>query len=103
LILAISDPIAALMGKTWPIGKFNIGNIHKTLIGSASFFISATLLTFFTFTPTLATTLIQAVLVSAIIAVIATVVEAISTKGYDNLTIPLAVLAALYAIPYMIE
>ncbi len=102
LILAISDPIAALIGKTWPIGKFNIGKIHKTLIGSASFFISAVVLTLFTFTPTLATTPFKAVTISIIIALIATIVEAFSTKGYDNLTIPLAVLASLYTIPYSI-
>src|SRR4029077_1728821 len=44
LILAIADPVAALTGKKWPYGKYNIMGESKTLIGSAMFFITALLI-----------------------------------------------------------
>lgn len=42
LILAISDPLAALvLGKTWPWGVYKSGEDKKTLMGSMAFFVSA--------------------------------------------------------------
>ena len=36
LVLAISDPLAALFGKRWPKGEFTVGKDSKTLFITAS-------------------------------------------------------------------
>ena len=41
LIMAISDPLAALTGKSWPIGQYRVGKETKTLTGSLFFMLSA--------------------------------------------------------------
>lgn len=83
LILALCDPIAALIGKRWPIGKIR----NKTLMGSFAFFIVAFALSFI-FT--------HSILLSIAIAIISTLAEAISPRGYDNITIPSSVLLVLF-------
>lgn len=96
LILAICDPLAALFGKRWPIGKYKIGMDNKTLMGSGVFFISAMIicLLFFCF-PNLEKTPLELILHSVFISFIAALTEAYSKRGYDNLTIPAAVLFCL--------
>lgn len=90
LILAICDPLAALVGKRWPWGKYSIFGNHKSLAGSFVFFIIASILSCFYIQQYAALNL--GVLIPALlIALVATVAEAISNKGFDNITIPLAV------------
>ena len=97
LILAICDPLAALFGKKFNYGKFKIGKEIKTLSGTIAFFISCVALSLFVFlffsifeseSPKL-------VLTSLVIALCSAIIEAISGKGSDNLTIPAGVLAML--------
>ena len=96
LILAICDPLAALFGKRWPIGKYKVGMDNKTLMGSTTFLVSAIILTLlFFFFPRVEKTTLQLVLHSVFIAFISATAEAFSKRGYDNLTIPAAVLACL--------
>lgn len=94
LILAVSDPLAAIFGKKWPKGKYKVLNETKTLVGSAAFFISAFILSAIMMLP-LAPTLGIIIGLSAMIACAATFVEAISQKGFDNLLIPLAAAGVL--------
>lgn len=102
LILAICDPVAALMGKRWPKGKYAIGKETKTLMGSGMFLLSALIvygtldLCLFPGTPV-------ALLIAKgfVIAVISCVAEALSGKGTDNLTIPAAVLLGLFITPFI--
>jgi phytol kinase len=96
LILAVCDPIAALTGKTWPKGSYTIGNDTKTMMGSSMFFIAA-----------IVTVMVSFLVVendlnwgeraiwSATIALVTTLAEAVSGKGYDNLTIPGSALLVL--------
>jgi dolichol kinase len=95
LILAICDPIAALVGIRWPLGKFKTFGTTKTLSGSIGFFIASILIT----TPMLASTTTTEwpilLLVSLVLSAITAFVEAISHKGYDNVTIPGSVVAVL--------
>ena len=96
LILAICDPVAALTGKTWPVGKYKVGKENKTLLGSSMFFLSALVLGFLLFralNPQLA--LAHILLSTVLVALISSIAEALSRKGYDNLTIPAAVLLTL--------
>ena len=101
LILAICDPIAALMGKRWPKGKFSVGKETKTLMGSSMFLISA-LLVYCTLTACLQphTSILMLVWRGLIVASITCIAEAVSGKGTDNLTIPAAALMALYITNY---
>ncbi len=96
LILSICDPLAALFGKRWPIGKYKIGMDNKTLMGSGVFFVSAVILILlFFFFPRVEKSTLELVLHSIFIAFIAAFVEAYSKRGYDNLTIPASVLVCL--------
>jgi dolichol kinase len=97
LILAICDPVAALMGKRWPKGKYAIGKETKTLMGSGMFLFSALIvygtlmLCLFPGTP-----LVLLIAKGLVVATISCVAEALSGKGTDNLTIPVAVLLGLF-------
>jgi len=95
LLLAICDPIAALFGKRWPLGKYRIGSDNKTMMGSSAFLISALIVLIglaVIFNEELSFKLIYELLLTALIAAIA---EALSGKGTDNLTIPLSSLGML--------
>jgi phytol kinase len=96
LTLAICDPIAALTGKRWPIGKYKVGKDSKTLMGSSMFFLSALILSWYfirTFTGDDKISIIGSALA---VSAVATMTEAISRRGLDNITIPGAVLVMLF-------
>jgi phytol kinase len=99
LVLAISDPAAGLLGVN--VKRFNHRitifslTLHKTWLGSAAFFISS----FFISVLVLYYTRLQfdAVTfgVSFAVAVVSTIIEMFSTRGYDNLFIPAGVILVL--------
>jgi len=97
LTLAICDPIAALAGKKFPYGKFKIGKDTKTMVGSLSFFVSSLLLTlsvyFYLFHGSFSLAAIFPM--AFMIAALASISEALSGKGIDNITIPATVLLVL--------
>lgn len=102
LTLAICDPIAALAGKRWPLGKYTIGKDTKTLMGSGMFLLSAFIVYFVTVSMLNPQTGIQPLIFRGlIVAIIACTAEAVSGKGTDNLTIPAAVLGGLYFTNYV--
>lgn len=102
LILAICDPVAALMGKKWPVGKFRVGKGNKTLMGSGMFFLTAfTIVILFSLLSAGETTIPKLLLEAALVACISCTSEALSGKGYDNLTIPASVLLSLILIPHL--
>ncbi len=95
LILAFCDPIAALSGKNFPYGKYTIGAAKKTAIGSMMFFLSACLV-YFCIGLFLHLNIDNHFIIKGLgIALATTFAEAISGKGYDNITIPLGALGAL--------
>lgn len=89
LILAISDPLAALFGKKWPIIKYRVGTGFKSILGSSVFFISSYLISFSILINLIGDGFSSIALSSLIIAFTTTVSEAFSTNGMDNLYIPL--------------
>lgn len=95
LILALSDPLAALAGKSMPIGPYLVFGQSKTLMGSSAFFVSALLCTTLALWLMEGAALPKAFIAGAFIALVTTTVEAISHKGYDNLLIPISGIAAL--------
>lgn len=99
LVLAVGDALAALIGQ-----KVRFRHIYflspdkKTIEGSSAMLLSSWLALVVTFiyfgvTPD---TRISIAVISLFIALIATVVEAVSSKGSDNLTLPLSVAWILY-------
>jgi dolichol kinase len=103
LILAICDPLAALFGKRWPYGKYQVRKETKTFIGSAAFFLSAFLIccSLFIFMNHTKHAILQTILASALIALTTTITEAICTKGTDNLFIPFTALFSLCFTSYL--
>jgi CDP-diglyceride synthetase len=92
LILAVCDPIAALVGKKWKYGRYSMGVESKTAMGSSAFLVSCFLILAFSFGMNIP--LGKCLLIAAI----ATTTEAVSKRGSDNLTIPAVVLLCLIAL-----
>ena len=95
LILAISDPIAALVGKSWAKGKYKTFGQTKTLSGSGGFLISSLIICLGLFIGLESIPLFKAIIISYAVAFTTTLAEALSHKGYDNFTIPAAALLIL--------
>lgn len=96
LVLAISDPLAALCGRKWPWAPYRIGRSPKTVLGSLVFFGSALLVAILSWQYLYGTGLLAGNLPAfAAIALLATVAEAVSPNGYDNLSVPFAVILGL--------
>lgn len=96
LILAICDPVAALVGRRFPFGKYRVLGCAKSVSGSAAFLICASLVTavtVFAFHNVPSETLL-----TLSVPAIATIAEALGVKGMDNLTIPASVVLTLCMI-----
>jgi dolichol kinase len=95
LILALADPVAALVGQKYPYKKYNLRGITKTISGSSGFFIVAYIVSTVSLILKTDGTLFFAITASFLIAFITTITEAISIKGYDNLLIPTSAIGTL--------
>lgn len=89
LVMAWGDGMAAIIGQRFGQHKYQIGTITKSWEGSlamatASFMVSELILL------VVAGNTWQIVLISLIVAVISTILEAFSKFGLDNLTVPLS-------------
>jgi dolichol kinase len=96
LVLAICDPLAAVVGKRFPFGKYRIMGGGKSAAGSLAFFVSALLVTVstvFAFNDVR-----SGMLLIALVPCVATVAEALGVKGMDNFTIPASVVSTLCLI-----
>lgn len=96
LSLALADPAAALVGKKWGKRKYTLFNHTKSYIGSAACAVVASVLCFTALRNQWPESSFAFVLCfSLAYALIIALAEAISTKGWDNFTIPIAGLIAL--------
>lgn len=97
LILAICDPIAALVGKKMKFGEYNIMGHNKTLAGNIGFFMSCFVMcfsiAFFSYSD-----LVTPIVAAFSVSILCTIAEGVSINGYDNLTIPATTIGTLYAI-----
>lgn len=102
LVLAVCDPVAALTGKKWPWGRYYNGKDYKTLVGSFLFLLSAWLISsaLFYFSG-IEWSMLQELSAGFIIALVSSFAEAFSRKGYDNITIPAAVLLGLMIVHHL--
>ena len=90
LILAISDPVASLLGKKINYNKsFNLYGDHKTYIGSSAMFISSFLISLISTSYLFNWGFQFCFIASIFIGLSSTISESISHKGSDNLSIPI--------------
>ncbi len=86
LIMGYGDGFAAIIGKLIKSKKYKIGNTTKSLAGSLTMFlVSLIIVSIFFYMSSINLWYLKAV----IVAIIATIVEGISIKGTDNLTVPI--------------
>jgi len=84
LILALSDPLAAIIGGNYPIFRFKKIATGKSLGGALAFFISTFIISFSFLN------FDNKILICFAISLLSTLVELICSKGFDNLFIPLS-------------
>lgn len=96
LILAISDALAALVGKSYGANEYLVEvGTRKTIEGSVTFFLTSFLIVHLILLLTMQTGRIESVLIALLISIIVTVFEGVSLKGADNLFIPLGTMFIL--------
>lgn len=94
-VMGYGDGMAAIVGQSFKIGEYKIGNNKKTLSGSFTML----LITFIIISGFLVYTQVQDWFVKAIIiSVIVALIEAISIKGTDNLTVPLITAGIIFLV-----
>lgn len=98
LILAISDPLAALTGKRWPKWPYQVGADTKTMMGSLAFFGSAFLISFMLLITFGGMTVGVGLLIASVIALMTAIAEGLSQNGYDNLSIPVVATLILIVV-----
>ena len=91
--MGYGDGFAAVIGKRVKSYEYKIGNTKKTLVGSLTMFI-ITFIIIAIYSGILGTNLW--VIKSMLTAIILTVIEAVSIKGTDNITIPISACTLLF-------
>ncbi|MFN3554755.1 MAG: hypothetical protein ACK4VN_02190 [Bacteroidales bacterium] len=99
LIVGISDPLAGYAGTAWQSRTRKISllgyTFDKTLLGSSVFFLSAWMISIWVLW-FFHTTGKDLLIVSVLVAMVAPLAEAVSEKGFDNLSVPLVVAGVLW-------
>ena len=95
LVLGISDGMAAIIGKHYAKKHFSLIGSHKSYLGSAVFFISSIVIGITLLIVLHSFSLIHLAVIIAISAAL-TIIEASTSKGLDNLIVPLASLLFLW-------
>ena len=96
-LLTVSDTMAELGGKKWGARSKQLMKKQKTMAGSISFAVSALIISL-VWSGAVNLPLRQIALISITITLIATTAEMISTKGWDNITVPLSALLCLLVL-----
>lgn len=101
LIMALCDPIAALVGRKVPLKTFKIGDGKKSVGGSLSFLLAAILLTVLLMSLFQKDFSVSLLIWTALLTASSTMfVEAISPHGLDNITIPITTIGSLLLINF---
>jgi dolichol kinase len=95
-IVVFADPLAALIGQSFPIKKYRIMGNSKSYGGSFAFFMVAFALSYYFFSKTAVPG--DILMLSVFHALLVTLVEAVSTKGTDNITIPFVSVLFIYLV-----
>jgi dolichol kinase len=94
-LLTISDTLAEIGGNRWGHLSVSLLNKRKTLIGSTCFAAATLLLSVFFLVIVYKVEISKAIVPIFLLTVVTTVAELVSSKGYDNLSVPLSALLML--------
>ncbi len=98
VIMAYGDGFAAVVGKYIKSKTYKVGETKKSIAGSITMFmISLIFITIF-LTTRYTFELWQIVLIGIVMSGIVTIIEAISVKGIDNISVPVSMLVMLLMI-----
>lgn len=98
VIMAYGDGFAAVVGKYIKSKTYKVGETKKSIAGSITMFmISLIFITIF-LTTRYTFELWQTVLIGIVMSGIVTIIEAISVKGIDNISVPVSMLVMLLMI-----
>lgn len=92
LVMAYGDGLAAVIGKSIKSKKYNIGKTQKSIAGSLTMFI-VSIIAVSTYLTYIGSGLW--IIKATIISVVITIIEAISVKGMDNITVPMGMFIML--------
>ena len=98
LVMAYGDGLAAIIGKKIKSRKYKLGDTKKSFAGSLTMFVVSTLLIGAYMSFNLGTAFLIGThwpVVAGLAGFAITALEAISGKGWDNITVPLATVALL--------
>jgi len=101
LVMAYGDGLAAVIGKSIKSKKYKLGETKKSFAGSLTMFVISTLLIggyLWLIHSTIFWKTTHWPLVACLMGFAITGLEAVSGKGWDNITVPLATLAMLILI-----
>jgi len=91
------DAFASIIGRRWGTHRYTIGGSTRSLEGSAAMFLFS-LASVFLVLWGFGTPLVVAGAYALVVAAVATLVEAVSIKGLDNITVPLASALVLWLL-----
>lgn len=97
LVLAVADPVAAWVGERRTAAN-SVEESGKTLAGSTAFAVCAALVTASALPALTPWTPGQIAIAAVVVATVGAAVEAIGTRGWDNLFVVLAVIVSLLAV-----
>jgi len=99
MALSYGDGFAALVGKKFDYIKFTTWGNKKTISGCVGMFIATFIsITIFISIASIYHSISVIIILSLILALVATFFEAFTPVGFDNITVPLSVVGAYYFI-----
>lgn len=95
-VLTFADTMAYFVGKAFPLKSYSIFNGKKSIGGSLAFFCTAVVV-FIIYQYLTQSAFTLSILIFIFIAsILATLAEAVSSRGWDNFTVPIVTLAVLF-------
>ena len=95
LIMGWGDPLASFVGSRWGKHRYKVWGGTKSLEGTGAMFVCAFIIVLTVFLLT-SHSLPHSVAASLAVAALACGAEAVGTRGYDNLTVPIVTAASCY-------
>lgn len=97
LVMAYGDGLAAVIGKIVKSKTYRVGETTKSIAGSITMFVISIMLiaTYFIYK---GTPVGQTIPMALIMSFAVTLIEAVSTKGIDNISVPISVLIMMLCV-----
>lgn len=99
LVMTWGDGLAGLIGRQWGRHPYQVWGMKKSWEGSVAMGITSAIVSLLILLP-IQTALPTAIVTAVLVGLVATVLEAFSKLGVDNLTVPIGSAALAYAIGY---